>query len=1271
MQNDSIPPNLNVSSASSNVSSNDTSFLDYRACTRLSEKQSHLANYSVCDKSYGTAKDDSSIFDDLAISSSIVKWTSLNNIYPILGAYGGPTCIYPTKSCYILGTSKGLIAIFSARQLLLNMLVPQITGEPSANHLRSPVENIVISADGTHLAASYQSGDCFLWNLNANTAEDNSWDADGGSGRISPLRAILHINDHKGYKVNSIGFLGSRHTALIVGDSSGGVFYHNGFRTRLWSLTYSSEQILNISSGESLLLSQTQPNIEGKASLYMVAVLTTSRFAVISTSPRLTTVFVEDLKPPTAVGSSLNGCLSWYKDASKVALALNEEVTVFKIEKTSTLSVSRVAYSLVEPALLLQWLTDELLGILTISSQFFVIDLSKDVKVVANFDLLVHDLLMPPNNHFAINDKKLVLLANSGLRIGRFATWSDIVLNHVQTGDYIGALKFIKYLLSEYVPLWPLIRLTKDIGKRERELIKPFYNLALAALRFIINHQNADYDHVYALFSMFFSTLVSFHDKALKLDHTTSFLERSMNFFPQGKIWTFNEAVRNLILEGSLTELPAVVFKPMLTYYAAEKRLAVVEDMVVMLDPETLDIDLAVKLCQKYELFGVLIYIWNKVFDDYVLPLADAVLRINDKRKETFIFKSQNIEVVNCIFDYLSFILTGRQYPQSVPIAPLKKQLEAKIHLYHMLFSGTCVQWPPKSGKKLHTRADTEHEPAFPYFKLLMSFNTMRMLSMLNEIFEDSLLNEGFTESDQGKGHRIQITRQYMIDVILDMMKERTSCPSKSLMAIFVACNIAKYPQFIRLSSRALDSVISAICEVSDPSFTGDSQRALECLLSLHTPAHPEKFIAALKEKHFKRVLFVLYIKIRNYVDLLPLALESSDTNSEYGKDFLTIVSFVLHETKPDLLEHKLIFNLIHDNFDTFVKKLGPRNAASIFETFDPEIHRFIDLIPDGMLQQKYLEELYSFGTLESLQSQHLKNLYFEQTCKFKDKNSLLHWLDKLSFRNLNVEHATNLLLSDNNYESAAIIHRRLEANSLVVDDMIFCITDWFKRKDQCYGLLSKHLDTAIEAVSHTEGERQTNWTKLIACFMKLYGKYKNDPIAKQSCNKAFQELFVRLAISEAPEKEGKQGELWNILTNALEHQEVIMMKAQDLRTLLSDVFTAYEIEWHIYEIILNIIQESSVELGKLYESTLNEGWPIINDECEVCGKKLWGLGLSTCNFIIWEKKRLYAIKASSESSSADSGIVSFGCRHLFHRKCLENLGQNGGKYFCLTCNTQ
>lgn len=85
------------------------------------------------------------------------------------------------------------------------------------------------------------------------------------------------------------------------------------------------------------------------------------------------------------------------------------------------------------------------------------------------------------------------------------------------------------------------------------------------------------------------------------------------------------------------------------------------------------------------------------------------------------------------------------------------------------------------------------------------------------------------------------------------------------------------------------------------------------------------------------------------------------------------------------------------------------------------------------------------------------------------------------------------------------------------------------------------------------------------------------------------------------------------------------------------------------------------------YRKGLKEGWTIHNSECEICGKKLWGVGLSPDIFHRWENKQR-GLESTSEELS-DERIIVFKCCHGFHKRCLKNLGQTDSQYECLLDN--
>lgn len=1276
MQHASSQNGFNIDTAIDSIKSekSTSTFLDFRSSTRLGEKlvssssdpQSGNQRCAYQDLFSNTNED---FFENPKNAESLLKWSVLKNIDPLLGAYGGPNSIHLTEFYILVGTLKGPILVFTRKQFLVSNLVPQLSNDLTENYLRSSVECIAVSADGTHLAAAYKSGDIFLWNLNTSDNSSAGYESDRNTSNDKRLKAIIHIKYHQGRTINGLGFIGLRHTGLIVSDNKGEVMFHNGFRTGLWMLTYSSKQVLTTSSNEILLHSQTAPYSEGETSLHMVAVLTGSAFSILTTNPRLATLYIDKLSSKADTTVVNQCCLLWHKYTSKVAFSINCELTIYSLNIRTNLPnlVSKKAtWKSEEPIVSLQWVTDDLIGLLTLSHQFIILQVLDSFQVVTQLDLLPHDLLTPPSKHFAVFQNELFLSTHYSLKIGKFLTWSETALRSVQRGDYIGALKFLGSFLRDDFPLFCLMKLEKNGSERDQQLIVPFYNLALASLRFVLQKQSIDYGEVDLLFSVIIRNLRTFEKGDANLDYTNTFLERSMDCFKDKNCNIFFEVLTNAVMEGNIRALPPEVFKALLEYYSMLKKTSLLEELIIMLNPEMLDVDLAVKLCQDNGLFDILIYIWNKVFGDYTTPLIEAIYKISHQNEKCLLFAKMELSDMSQIFDYLSFILTGRQFPRNAPIVPHQKQTDAKESIYHILFSGTCVELPSKNSEKLHTKRNLNDEPAFPYFNLLLNYNPKRMLSMLNEAFEDSFLNDVSTHKIELTG--IQMSRQYIVHVMIDIMKEKGRGIESILLAIFISSNIAKYPQFIRLSNLAFENIITITCTGEHSDLANDSQRALEALLSVYSPKNAEAFIAEVKERNFNQVLFTVYSKMRRYPDLLALALDSNDTMHDYGRDMADVLRNTFNQTKNDFHMKSSILTIVKDNFEVLLIKLGLKDAVLLFEQYDPEIHNFALTVSDEYCRLNYLEELFGSRS-NNMDRLNLVTSYMDLCCKYKENKSLLPILHKFPLKSVDFHSVLLTIIGNKNYEGAGVIHERLHDYDAVVEDMLYCIKCWFTQINRKYDSLNDYLIMAVRAAEASEGNKEFNWSRLIACLITLYGRTKSNLGDRDACNKAIQKVFVSLALSETSDRETALNQFPSILTKALENQEVIMRKAHELQELLLDIFTAYNIEEHMSRIILNIVAGSSTSLVQTYKTAIQRGWSVRNGECEVCGKVLWGLGIDAAIFEAWE-----AARRGSQFSAADgqiSPVVLFMCHHGFHENCLQNLGQKKNNYFCLTCKNQ
>ncbi|QLQ79782.1 hypothetical protein HG537_0C04310 [Torulaspora globosa] len=1247
------------------VVSEGSSFLDFRCTSHSSEKAKTESVEEVAHLINSSQGSDNDLFKNPKDVASLIRWKDCNEIYPALGAYGGPSIIYPTKYCCVIGTTRGPILIFSVKQILLTKLIPQMeTDDVENDYIRSEVSQIAVSADGTHLAAAYPCGDIFIWNLNA--SESGSSPSSISNVITGPLRAILHITDHQGKKINGIGFVGGRHTALVVSDDSGQILLHNGFRSRLWSLTYNSRTIAKFPPGQ-LLRSKLGPYEAGKNSSQLIAVLTKTNLEIIRLDPKPVTVFVEDFAAKTSGIPLTNSCLSWSQNGCLIALSLNNSLNMFMFSSSPPCTLLKKSSSAINGSIIsLQWISDQVLGIMTVSHQLLMVDITDDCLPLVDLDLLMYDLLIPPDKHVALRDNQIYALTQYTFKIGRFATWLDVTLYRVQKADYIGALNFFETLLKLRSPVAELIKLESEQKRREDQLGRLFFNLALAALRFIFENSNVDYDDLYQLFSTIVRIIGLFHDKFIRATYFNSFLEQSLEYFNEENIEVLYEVLVNSVTAGLLTSLPPVVFKDMLEYYAKRKRTAIVEELIMVLNPDMLDIDLAVKICKEYGLFNVMVYIWTRIFGDYMTPLVDALCKISQITEECSLFKNMPFDEMKKIYDYLSFTLTGRQYPDATPFHSRELEVEVKSDLYQMIFSGSCVEWPSNNSRKLRTKKEKLDEPAFPYFNLLLDYNPFRCLSTFNEAFEDSFLNNSEVNVNE-EAQRLPVTRQTIIYIMLDIIrkKENSDSPEATLLAIFISTNAFKYPQFIRLNKQDFEKLIDVLCQSEQPSLDADIQRALESILALYAPSNVNQFIKQLEEKKFTRVLFNVYIKARKFVGLFQLTIKSEDASQDFGMNIVSIIQLVLKETKGDSVTHSSVSELIEDNFSLLLRRLGPKEAALLFEGFDNQLHNCVTTAKDKNVQLEYLDQAFKISSPPQF-DQEIKKLYIDLTIHQKKKEELISWLRNVDLKSVDSQYILSLLIADQKHEEAYVMHDRLGTFGAMVDDMIYCIEEWFQNNNGRFETLDSYLTAAIDAANSSKLDKKLNWTKLTACLFNLFGRNAADANKRMACNHAVQKLFIKLAMSESTVKQEESGKAENILTNVLEHQDIIMKRIQDLKELLLDIFAAYNIEQHISRLILKILQSSSTDMIYYYKDHVQVGQSIYNHECVICGKKIWGLGLDTKVFEMWETA---SRKYSTSLDMGEMAIVLFSCRHAFHRECLENLGQRSATYFCLTCN--
>ncbi|KAI1761655.1 Golgi CORVET complex core vacuolar protein 8-domain-containing protein [Hypoxylon sp. FL1150] len=353
----------------------------------------------------------------------VVRWTRLQKLngqaFSEAGKrnFGSPTCIAISASI-VLGTSKGIILMFDYNQNLKMIIGPGTKAVESG-----AVTAIAVSADHSTIAGGHSSGNIFTWD----------------TGRAS--RPFLHIppldpsqlqnrtmDGHMpNVSITHLGFLGTRHTALVSADDRGMAFSHLATRgTGSLGRTVKTVRILGRypdtpppSSGKPLKPSTVLAfsplplgNVERATdSMGLTAMLTPYLLVIVSTTPVAQTQHKSARPKDVTPHSAMTGCLAWFpavklkvpdpgtgSSMSKVKLVYcwSNVLTVLDVDEIPTDSKdkppmlkfkARSRWKCEEAIVAVQWLSRSVLTVLTISQRLIVLE-DRSMRMTEAFDLI-------------------------------------------------------------------------------------------------------------------------------------------------------------------------------------------------------------------------------------------------------------------------------------------------------------------------------------------------------------------------------------------------------------------------------------------------------------------------------------------------------------------------------------------------------------------------------------------------------------------------------------------------------------------------------------------------------------------------------------------------------------------------------------------------------------------------------------------------------------------------------------------------------------------
>ena len=92
----------------------------------------------------------------------------------------------------------------------------------------------------------------------------------------------------------------------------------------------------------------------------------------------------------------------------------------------------------------------------------------------------------------------------------------------------------------------------------------------------------------------------------------------------------FLESLEEHILANRLNQIPAIILKNFIEYYARNANLNTnLERCILNFEIENLDLHNLIQLCKKNRLLDAFIHLYNKVLNDYITPIEEILIMMD------------------------------------------------------------------------------------------------------------------------------------------------------------------------------------------------------------------------------------------------------------------------------------------------------------------------------------------------------------------------------------------------------------------------------------------------------------------------------------------------------------------------------------------------------------------------------------------------------------------------------------------------------------------
>lgn len=607
--------------------------------------------------------------------------------------------------------------------------------------------------------------------------------------------------------IRHLGFLGTRHTALVSADDRGMAFSHLATRGMgAVGRTVRTTRILGRypndigTSGKprkpsTVLAFSPLPlgNIEkGTDTLGLTAMLTPYLLVIVSTTPIAQTQHKAARPKEVAAHSAMSGCLAWFpavklkvpdpgdgSQSSKVKLVYcwSNILTVLDVEETPSddkdkppsLSFKpRSRWKAEEAIVAVQWLSRSVLTVLTITQRLIILE-DVTMRMTEAFDL-VHKHIF----HQDLFSEQLHTLVEQ-------LDEEDPSMHGVVADAFY--MSFKAYKSRMFLLGFNDVSIGTLSNWADRLIALMENGDYIGAIQLATSYYNGDADKLTiglpedtALrHSMVQDKLVEIMTASLKFafgqrqrypaatdDHLKQLAEAcfeaalSINdiefLFDETFEWyqdgdsegIFLEVLEQYILDQRITSIPPTVVKSIVSYFVSKGFESRLEEMICHMETATLDIDELTTLCKQHNLYDALIYVWNQALHDYITPLIDLLRLLVPLVQNGEYFPDGNV-MEDPIFSVNALkMFPYMSYTFTGRVYPTGDQLEDQ----EAMNAKAELYWFLFSGKTISwPRGNTTPFLTKPNEEIEPSFPYLRMILKFDAPSFLSALNEAFEDS--------------------------------------------------------------------------------------------------------------------------------------------------------------------------------------------------------------------------------------------------------------------------------------------------------------------------------------------------------------------------------------------------------------------------------------------------------------------------------------------------------------------------------------------